>query len=348
MSKITIHGGMRIAGVNPGMENLEFEELSLDPENPGVGRIWLNTAEQKIKFVTHLDELNRSIIRAVATADDVEALNTLLLTHSLSHTPNGSDAIPTDTAVGLSPSSINKEGVADSLARSDHEHQITGFQPASSELSQIAALQGAGIPKRNAGGSWSLGALISGDIPNLDWSKITTGKPTTLAGYGITDAVPTNVLNILAGNVAVMSGSNTTIPYDNTTPLVTEGALVMQATVNPRGTDSRFAFNFNSMGDASTNGLGIILALFRKIGSGAWNCVGITPFWIGNAVWPSTPSKPITLSMMRVDAPATIEPVSYMLRIGLTSSGSWYLGRGQDATFGGVGYSSYTITEFKQ
>jgi hypothetical protein len=31
-------------------------------------------------------------------------------------------------------------------------------------------------------------ALAAADIPNLDWSKITSGKPTTLAGYGITDA----------------------------------------------------------------------------------------------------------------------------------------------------------------
>ncbi len=31
--------------------------------------------------------------------------------------------------------------------------------------------------------------LSATDIPNLDWSKITTGKPTTLSGYGITDAV---------------------------------------------------------------------------------------------------------------------------------------------------------------
>lgn len=31
-------------------------------------------------------------------------------------------------------------------------------------------------------------ALLASDIPALDWSKITTGKPTTLAGYGITDA----------------------------------------------------------------------------------------------------------------------------------------------------------------
>lgn len=38
---------------------------------------------------------------------------------------------------------------------------------------------------RTTGGS----ALVASDIPNLDWSKITSGKPTTLSGYGITDAL---------------------------------------------------------------------------------------------------------------------------------------------------------------
>lgn len=33
-------------------------------------------------------------------------------------------------------------------------------------------------------------ALDAADIPSLDWNKITTGKPTTLGGYGITDAAP--------------------------------------------------------------------------------------------------------------------------------------------------------------
>ena len=32
--------------------------------------------------------------------------------------------------------------------------------------------------------------LLESDIPVLSWTKITTGKPTTLAGYGITDALP--------------------------------------------------------------------------------------------------------------------------------------------------------------
>jgi hypothetical protein len=33
-------------------------------------------------------------------------------------------------------------------------------------------------------------SLLASDIPALDWAKITTGKPTTLSGYGITDAAP--------------------------------------------------------------------------------------------------------------------------------------------------------------
>ena len=32
-------------------------------------------------------------------------------------------------------------------------------------------------------------ALVAEDIPDLDWTKIVSGKPDTLAGYGITDAV---------------------------------------------------------------------------------------------------------------------------------------------------------------
>ncbi|MBL7689193.1 MAG: tail fiber domain-containing protein, partial [Bdellovibrionaceae bacterium] len=41
-------------------------------------------------------------------------------------------------------------------------------------------------------GSPSFRVLTANDIPSLPWSKITSGTPTTLAGYGITDAV-TNV-----------------------------------------------------------------------------------------------------------------------------------------------------------
>ncbi|PRP71748.1 hypothetical protein BUE93_04905 [Chromobacterium amazonense] len=44
--------------------------------------------------------------------------------------------------------------------------------------------------------------LVASDVPALDWSKITTGKPTTLAGYGITDAQP------LHANLTALAGLN--------------------------------------------------------------------------------------------------------------------------------------------
>lgn len=44
------------------------------------------------------------------------------------------------------------------------------------------------VRQNSAGGALTVSALVSGDIPNLDWSKLTTGVPTTISGYGITDA----------------------------------------------------------------------------------------------------------------------------------------------------------------
>lgn len=36
-----------------------------------------------------------------------------------------------------------------------------------------------------------LSSVTVADVPNLDWSKITSGKPTTLSGYGISDGIST-------------------------------------------------------------------------------------------------------------------------------------------------------------
>ena len=57
-------------------------------------------------------------------------------------------------------------------------------------------------------------ALSASDIPNLDWSKITTGKPSTLAGYGITDAVA--FVAIDGVNYAPVSGVVTLPVYTST------------------------------------------------------------------------------------------------------------------------------------
>jgi hypothetical protein len=48
--------------------------------------------------------------------------------------------------------------------------------------------------------------LVAADIPSLDWSKITSGKPTTLAGYGIKDAPVVNPANPKDGDIKIANG----------------------------------------------------------------------------------------------------------------------------------------------
>ncbi|MBN3005585.1 hypothetical protein JW897_17775 [Chromobacterium alkanivorans] len=58
------------------------------------------------------------------------------------------------------------------------------------------------------------GALVADDIPSLDWGKIVSGKPTTRAGYGITDSAAVggdaaqqfNVADATQGKHAVNAG----------------------------------------------------------------------------------------------------------------------------------------------
>ena len=49
-------------------------------------------------------------------------------------------------------------------------------------------------------------SLAASDVPNLDWSKITSGKPTTLSGYGITDAYTKAIID---GRLETLSARDT-------------------------------------------------------------------------------------------------------------------------------------------
>ncbi len=51
-------------------------------------------------------------------------------------------------------------------------------------------------------------SLVTADIPGLDWSKITSGRPTTLSGYGITDSL---VLNA-GGTPGIQTGLDASKP----------------------------------------------------------------------------------------------------------------------------------------
>lgn len=50
-------------------------------------------------------------------------------------------------------------------------------------------------------------SLAASDVPSLDWSKITTGKPTTIGGYGITDAITIGNIGSQSVNYATTAGT---------------------------------------------------------------------------------------------------------------------------------------------
>ncbi|WP_196782516.1 hypothetical protein [Chromobacterium paludis] len=49
-------------------------------------------------------------------------------------------------------------------------------------------------------------AIQPGDVPGLDWSKIASGKPTTLAGYGIADAAGSAFVGPMSMNAYMPPG----------------------------------------------------------------------------------------------------------------------------------------------
>lgn len=75
--------------------------------------------------------------------------------------------------------------------------------------------------------------LSATDIPNLDWSKITTGKPTTLAGYGITDAVTLTTAQTISGrktfsqNIVFNNNGGITYPDENVVLRNSDGHTIL-------------------------------------------------------------------------------------------------------------------------
>lgn len=92
---------------------------------------------------------------------------------------------------------------------------LTGNYPAPTLNTIVTAGTGTKITYDAKGRVTASTALSDADIPVLDWTKITTGKPTTLSGYGITDAVKNNgsgagnvITSIQSGNTAGRPGAS--------------------------------------------------------------------------------------------------------------------------------------------
>ncbi len=134
-------------------------------------------------------------------------------------------------------------------------------------------------PATGVPGAPSFRALVPNDIPSLPWSKITSGTPTTLAGYGITDAVP-NTRTVGAGTGLTGGGalsSNVTLGLANTAVAAgTYGATdtVGQFTVDAQGRLTGAVGISIQVTQSQVTGL--VTALSGKASTGAVGSTGIT------------------------------------------------------------------------
>lgn len=79
-------------------------------------------------------------------------------------------------------------------------------------------------------------SLSASDIPNLDWTKITSGKPTTLSGYGITDAAPSSHMTTIATKTVlghVKEGNGVVIGADGAVAADVDGTSIVLSGTAP-------------------------------------------------------------------------------------------------------------------
>ena len=81
---------------------------------------------------------------------------------------------------------------------------VTTLAPNTTATKKFLSMTGTG----SAGQAPEWSALAATDIPDLAWSKITSGKPTTLSGYGITDA---KIEAVTGGDKITLGSNNITV-----------------------------------------------------------------------------------------------------------------------------------------
>ena len=156
---------------------------------------------------------------------------------------------------------------------------------------------------------------VTGGSPTLPWSQI-SGTPSILPN-----------LSKIVG-IAGISGTSL-IPFDNTTPLVTEGTQIASATCTPSDQASKLAMQGSLVIDCGTSNRNFTLAMFRDN-----TCVAAASL---NFV---TAGRPQVFSFFMVDDQAG--PLLfgssgvYSLRIGVNSSATWYVNRMATAALNGM------------
>jgi len=151
--------------------------------------------------------------------------------------------------------------------------------------------------------------------------------------------LPALQINLSAAKKVPALSGTTIIPYDVTTPVITEGTQIASQAYIPSDPASKMCINGVINIDCSTSNRNFIIAVFRDS-----TCIGAA---VRNFVTAGRPSN-FPFSITDLDMGASFNTtINYSVRIGLTASGTWYVNRSNNAYLNGMlASNSIVFSEF--
>lgn len=141
------------------------------------------------------------------------------------------------------------------------------------------------------------------------------------------------VLQVVTGTINAASGT-TSIPYDSTTPLITEGTAIWSTTFTPLSATSRLLISFTLVNTNATVSNVNVCSLF--VGA---TLAGAT---MDRAAANNAPSS---MALHAVASPGSTAPITIQARFGGQGGTTWYVNQTNAASLGGASVTEYSIIE---
>lgn len=148
------------------------------------------------------------------------------------------------------------------------------------------------------------------DVQDIDWRRF--------AAYDQNGQV-VGVRQVVHGFIPGQSGS-TVIPFDTSTPLITEGTEIWSDVITPHSTINSINITYTALIAGNSNNRDLAMAIFRDN-----TCIAASPFYAQSA------KKLYSYGFTTIDSPNTTNQITYSVRIGSAIPGRvWYVNLSAD------------------